>query len=122
MNLTNEEFGLLYVKANQLDPPFASLSISINPCLITNPSCLTNYNLLRGIGLMTLLPKSTFDPENRQEPVTTIGSTGEFLRIDYRLSKTVNIYLKSVELFDDKYDFFEETLKKKYAMISTTSS
>lgn len=79
MNLTYAEFGELYVKANQLDPPFALLSITINPCLTTNPSCTSDYSIFSGLGLMTLLPRSTFDPENYATPIETIGSVGEFI-------------------------------------------
>ena len=53
-----------------------------------------------------VLPQRNFDPENAPEPIDTIGSVDETTRTDFRLSKSLTIYLKTVELYDDKYDFF----------------
>jgi hypothetical protein len=46
-----------------------------------------------------------------------IGSIDEIVQIDYRLKKNLIVSLNNVELYDDKYDFFEETLKQKYSEI-----
>jgi hypothetical protein len=39
------------------------------------------------------------------------------LLIDYRSTVVLNLHLNQVELFDDKYDFFKETLKLGYSEI-----
>ena len=56
------------------------------------------------------------------EPLSTVGSIDEILSIDYRLNKQIRMVLNKVELYDDKYDFFKESLKKEYSDIDRITS
>jgi len=68
-----------------------------------------------------ILPERTFDPDNMNEPLSTVGSI-EDLSIDYRLQNSIRMVLNKVELYDDKYDFFKESLKKEYSDIDRITS
>lgn len=121
-SLTEEELKELYVEKNQLDPPMAQMQVNVFPCANTNPNCVLDLNTFKRIDLVSVLPQRTFEPDNMGEPVNTISSVEEIFTIDYRLTKFVKLQLNNIELYDDKYDFFKESLKKSYSDIDRIST
>jgi hypothetical protein len=67
--------------------------------------------------LITIIPRVQFDPENSKEPITFTGSLDESVTLDPSNRVIKNFIFKSVELYDDRWDFFKESLKISYADI-----
>ena len=67
---------------------------------------MLNPDVLKRLDLITVLPKRRFDPDDMDDPLTTVGSVDQWFSIDYRQKKSVRMVLNKVELYDDKYDFF----------------
>jgi hypothetical protein len=72
---------------------------------------------LIGIELVIVLPRTQFDPLNSAEPISFKANLDENIFIDVTKRVVKNFNFKSVELVDDRWDFFDESLKMSYAEI-----
>lgn len=116
MDLTEEELKKLYVANNTFQLPYAQLLISVKPCLSTNPSCAP-ADLLENRDLLIILPKRTFDPKNETDPVSLIANLDWSELLDHRQTRSLEVLLKQVNIYDEKVDFFSETLKSNYSEV-----
>ena len=51
------------------------------------------------------IPQTTFNPENSQNPIDFIASSEWMINLDPKIKQDRTVYFKSVDIYDDRYDF-----------------
>lgn len=121
-DLKPEELPDLFVENNLVDPPNTWFRIVVLPCPdATGASCASEEELNQ-TELSIILPKGSFDPENASQPISILGSLDESLYLQSKMRYAKDIRLKTVEVYDDKYDFFKETLNTRFAEVDTVKN
>ena len=94
------------------------LHIVVMPCWLNPiPQTCVPINEVKRQELYIIIPRVQFDPEDKNSPITFIGSIDQNIVLDpdNQLTKTMNF--KNVEVFDDRWDFFKESLRISYAEV-----
>lgn len=91
------------------------LYIQVLPCS-RNPipqTCLPLSDF-QGIQIVISTAQVLFDPSNSKNPIDFIASSELLINLDPKIRQDRTIFFKSVEIYDDKQDFFDEVFKVSY--------
>lgn len=121
-DLNEENLNSLYVKNNEVSPPNTYVRIRVLPCTLTNKTFCSDEIGVNLTDLKIILPKGSFTPENADRPITVVGSMDESLRLQSQTQYIKDITLKTVKVYDDKYDFLSESLNTEFAEVDQVNT
>ena len=104
-----------FIQSKFQSPPFHELNIYLYPCSLPNQAdCASGQQVASSLLYFSNIRKG-FDPDNRTEPVSTIPEFDGTLRFDPRSTKHLSYLVRSNEIWDDTFDFFDSRLSHEYA-------
>ena len=106
-----EDLDKVMIKNSVVTPPYRFLQITVIPCVHNSAlTCASEDEINGGGKIIVIMPKLSFDPDNQKQPVSVVGSIDE------------DIFLSTLEVYDDVYDFFPEELHSKFSEVDKISS
>ena len=104
-----------FIQSKFQDPPHYELYVYIFPCSLQNRAECASIQELASSQIYYTNIRKGFDPDNFTNPVSTLPEFDGILNLDPRSTKTLYFKVKYNEIWDDNLDFFDATLRTKYA-------
>ena len=104
-----------FVKSKDQEPPVYTLVIFVFPCSLPNASDCAPLSEFKGTELLHTNTQKAFDASNFEKPISAEIEFDGVQALDPILTKTFYYRVREVEVWDDKRDFFENSLRSRTA-------
>ena len=95
-------------------PPFRSVLIQVLPCSLLDQSLCRPMSQMKGVSLTHVNVRRAFDGSNYENPITSLPEFDGTISIDTRSTKLSHFKLRKNMIWNDKYDFFGNSLKEEF--------
>lgn len=113
-DMTDEEYEKIVLNGNMLNPTFKIMSVKIYPCLEIYPGYCETPDLNKEWDVNFLQTKHSFDPANKTTPTRVQIVMDKFFPMHRRVKLNRRIEFNKNCIFDDDYDYVEQTLRQEY--------
>lgn len=110
-----------WVKGNIVEPPYRLIQFQFFPCVRGAEELCGDKDIISNIELFILTTKFSFDPENKENPISRIAVFEENVRYNLFFSKKKILTFKQTKIYDDSKDFGDPEFKTEFQDVDKSS-
>jgi hypothetical protein len=98
-DVSESDYEKIFVENSIVESPWSIYTFSVFPCTkipVTDCGQIEEINF--GSTLYIIMPKASFDPDNRDTPISFSGNFEESVNLSTKQTMKKNILLKTVEV------------------------